>query len=201
MSELSDLKQVERESFLIYFNDGILELVVGIIMVGIYGCLQYDIPPLIGVWAAVGLPLWALMKRLITAQRVGIVNFKGESERRHRRSKQLFRLGLGAFMITGLLVFLLLKKLSLDFHATFQALPMAPFYLIGIMGLVILAWNFRMNRYWYLALLVFLVASISPLLNSDGLLGFLLLGIVFMAIGLNLLVKFLRTYPKPKLEL
>lgn len=199
MNELKDLKQEERASFLTYFNDGVLEIVIGVVIVGIYGWLKSDIPASIGAWAAVSLSIWVALKRFITTQRIGIVNFKGENEIRRKRSKQLFQLGIGAFVVTGFLIFMLKENIGQDLLGPFRALPMLPFYLIGIMGLVLLAWNIRLKRYWYLALFLFLVGNVSPFLDSDGLTGFLLVGLVFLGLGGYLMFKFLKTYPKPKM--
>lgn len=199
MNTMQDLKQEERASFLTYFNDGILEIVVGVIALGIFAWIKADIPALVGAWAAVCVPLWALLKRKITAQRIGLVNFKGESSLRKKRSKQLFRLGLGLFLLAGIVIFMMRENMGDGINATFHAIPLLPFYLIGIMGLVILAWNIKLKRYWYLALLVALAVVVSYYTGADGLTGILVVGLVFLGVGGALLFQFMKLYPKPNL--
>jgi len=199
MNGLKDLKQEERASFLTYFNDGVLEIVAGVVIIGIFGWLKAGVPALVGAWAAISVTLWAGLKRYITAQRIGVVNFRGESEIRRKRSKQLFMLGLAMFVIAGVLIFLMRENLGVSYLQPFRTLPMLPFYLIFIMGLIILALNIRLKRYWILALVVIITGAVSTDLDSDGLTGFLLVGLIFLGLGIYLMSKFLRAYPKPKM--
>ncbi|MBI9047310.1 MAG: hypothetical protein JEZ06_22675 [Anaerolineaceae bacterium] len=88
-----DLKQLERNIFISYHQDGLVDIFVGLVMLTFSLGMLWGFAAFSGAIVVLGTPIWMLMKRKITIPRIGFVRFS------NKRTKPL-----AAFLVIGLLV-------------------------------------------------------------------------------------------------
>lgn len=189
-----DLKQVERKMYLSYQEDGLIDIALGIVVLG-FGLtmLVGSFLLLILAWISVAL-VWPA-KRLLTYPRLGHVRFT--PERRRKLSAGV----LGLFLL-GIVALLLVVTVSVVPRET--SLSSGPWYLNPqglLLGLlmamlpILIAVFFRVRRFFVYALVVFLpwLASFSIPLQPE-LPVVLAAGIILLS-GIGLLTRFLRQFP------
>lgn len=209
MEQQIDLKQLERKVWTSFFEDGIWDIYLGILLMAIavgalladvgvpestqmivYGCLI----------ATAWLFLWA-GKRFITIPRVGRVRFGPKGKSRKRKASIIFAISV----LVGLVVFVIVM-LSIKGSLS-RALPMdlfLPAVWIGNMLIVFsLAAYFLRFRRLYLIGVMFAVGVpldivLRELTHLD--LSFIAFGLpasVVLVMGGIVLFRFLRKYPRP----
>lgn len=196
----SSLKDIERQAYRSIFADGIYDIQFGLIFLvfALIGVLEaFGISRFIG-YTLLPIPLivpW-LGKRLITIPRMGEVEF-GEK----RRKRKLTSLIIGAiilFLTLPIIIMIISDNQMGAIGWKLIALFGAPLFILAVYTT-----DFP-RLYIYAALLLasaveaeFLVGSIGSPLNV--ILSFGLPGIFITAIGINLLIKFVKTHPRVEL--
>jgi hypothetical protein len=186
---------LEQRLYVEYHRDGILDLVVGI-MVLFYGAIFFfGQEGLIGVIAIIVM-LYIPLKKRISFPRQGYIRFESEKEQKRKFSLSLV-LGLTTFI--GFVAFYAYKG---KFPADLSLLLRENILLLfgAVMGLILAAVAFFLNNarfYLYAMLAVVLIAS-AQYFSYDLDLGLLILGFVITAVGISTLLRFLTTYPLPE---
>jgi hypothetical protein len=197
MNQKINLKEIERKAYTAYHQDGVVDvsaavviLLFGIIMVG-------DMPWLGGIGGVSGIlaiSLYAAFKKYGTVPRLGYVKFP--QQRAQRITAIALVLGtLSALM--GVVAFL---------QTTSQGTPDWILFLIenymltiGIAsaGLFILGgYAFKTKRIYAYALLTLAMFTIGHFLSFPLYYYLAVLGTIIMAIGIVLMARFVKTYPK-----
>jgi hypothetical protein len=195
------LKKIERRAYRSTFADGIYDIQFGLIflvftfiaileMIGISRFVGYTLLliPLIIPW---------LGKRYITIPRMGKVEF---SEKRTKKKFVILIVGAVILFLTlPLLVMIIKQNPSGVLGWKLLAVFVAPLFV-----LIVYTTDFP-RLYLYAALLFvgvieaeFLLSQIGAPLNA--VFSFGVPGIVITAVGINLLVKFIRTYPRTEMD-
>ncbi len=209
MTEQSiDLKQLERKVWTSFFEDGIWDIYLGILLMAMaVGAFLLDIRApetmLIVIYAClVGLAslfLW-LGKRFITIPRIGHVTFGPKGRARTKKTSIVFAIsvlvGLVAFVIVALSV-----KGSIS-----RALPMdvfLPAIWVGNMLVVfsLAAYFLRFHRLYLIGVMFAVGVPLDIVLReiTQRDLSFVAFGmpaLVILIVGAIVLARFLRTYPK-----
>lgn len=195
------LKEIERRAYRSTFEDGIYDIVIGMLFLILAWIPIFEsagIPGLYGYALLLGLaPVPWLGKRFITIPRLGAVEF-GEKRKTRRRFSIL--IGIGTIV---LILPLLIMMFSNGFPggSTWRTvgLAMAP-----ILAIAVYFMDYP-RLYIYAALLLFCVLEAEVLLSYVGtplnfFISFAIPGVAILGLGLKLLLGFMRKYPRPTQE-
>ena len=193
MSKKTAPKDLSRNIFLFYTEDGLIDLAIGLVLFGFGGLLFLKQPGFIGVLGLLTVGLWYLGKRCISMPRIGIIRLQESA--RHR---------LTGFFITmiilgsGVLATLLTRSGDLKSGN----LPLILFALVLALGISALGLILKVHRLYIYAILVFSVFSGGNIFNRAVggtdifILSVMGTGLIILAAGTVVLSRFLRKYPK-----
>ncbi|MDO8125245.1 MAG: hypothetical protein Q6364_12820 [Candidatus Hermodarchaeota archaeon] len=195
MTNNSKLQEIERKAFISYHGDGILDICIGsalLVMAFFIWLLPefwfFVIGGLIG-WIS----LYTGAKKLITAPRLGYVEFSSVRRRRIQNIMIAGVLMLVVFNILGVLAIINPIIGIFIFESAFTIL------IVGIIGAFVLALIGTMLniRRFYSYSVVFLgVAVVTFFIPLILLLPLIVVSIVMLVYGLFLLYQFVQMYPK-----
>lgn len=204
MSQEISLKGAERKIFRSAFQDGLVEIMLGCIVL-MFAIAPFLSPYLGDFWSsAVFLPFWAavfcllwLIRRHVIRPRIGVVEFGAW------RRTRLLRFNV-AMLVAGIVALILGTLSAVSFGAVPGWIHTARFSLIILLGFCLTAYFLDFAGLCLYGVLI----SLAPLIG-EGLyalfeaphhgypLTFGLTAAIIMAIGLVKLVKLLRAYPLP----
>ena len=199
MSYELDMKEIERQVFLSYSEDGLVDIAIGVVIAA-WGLMLIQEPTgLIGLLGLLGMGIWYIGKRIITFPRIGVIEPSPKMERR------LTNLGL-FLIVLGLVAFvgILLTRAS--------GSTMIGDYSLGILGLVLaagvalLAYLLNAARLYIYAFILFLSFAGGEILAKtvttfDAFaLSVIVGGGLILLSGIVVLVRFIRKYPRPQME-
>jgi len=191
-----DMKEIERRVYMVYDEDGLVDIALGSVFL-VWGVLLAIGPPfLITLLGPMALGIWYVGKRTITVPRVGLIE-PGPKMANRMRNLALALLLLGALAFVGILLGILGDSSALaDYSLGFVGLVVAA----GVCGL---AYLLQANRlYAYAALLLVAFAGGAALADRITavdmfLVSVILAGALIVLSGLVVLARFLRRYPLP----
>ena len=105
MSDSFDLDSIERRAYLIYNEDGLLDIITGFMMafIGYYVLSEVDIPfaPFIAIF---GPAVWASMKKAVTEPRIGQVKFGPGRRTRQQKVIAVFAVAVNVLLVLSFIV-------------------------------------------------------------------------------------------------
>lgn len=194
-----NLKELERKAYLSFFEDGLLDILLGLWLLGLAWLMWSDSAALIGVLALLIVPLFGLLKRWVTIPRIGVVRLKPSQKRR-----------AGWQMTLGVGVFFLMLVMSLGLFANGRADNLQAFlsqnidFIFGALIALPLALAALVTGVWrwlvYAAVLlaIFAVGQFAPF---DAPAATFISGVILALSGLGVLIGFMRRYPRPLEEM
>lgn len=187
----------ERKAFQSYWNDGLLDIMLGLVLV-VTGLSWWQGVAVLGaLFPAVCVSMWYLLRKRLVEPRMGYVEFSGGREVKIRS----FRFGLVAFfagtMALGLVVYILWKgeltSDSVDWVAAF------PLVLVAIPALFFSVFT-NCRRFTVYALMLLLAGVTVVLQGWDPHVGMIAGGVIILVTGLIILAIFLSRHPAQPLE-
>jgi hypothetical protein len=202
MEQNVDLREIERKAYLSYAKDGFWDLCLGLFFLsqGIaFAVRWFAFIGMLGAAIAVLLPTFMSLKRAIAIPRLGYVKFSPKRQAKLKRSKLLLCIVLTFTALLGVVLFLVYSGQT-GWKLWLRNLHLIPygFVLAVVVGAV--GFLFEIKRFIYYAVLILAAFIIGRIINAKPDLYFIPLGVVFFAIGLVLMIRFLRKYPKPVRE-
>ena len=206
MSERLNLKELEHKAWRSFFDDGLWDIYLGLLLglMGISGLLDrsglsedWAMGIYIGLLILVMLAFWA-GKRFITVPRIGLVKFG--RERKVRRIKTA--LVLFASVVIGLIVMLVTSEVK---RGTAPNIPWGTLLpviwalnMLVVFGLMGYFLDFQ--RLYFIGLLYAITIPLNEILLIQtgikyGPYLFLAFGLIIVMVGSVYLVRFLRNYP------
>jgi len=194
-----------QEDYLHYHNDGLLDIFIGLgILVVALGMLTDIYYVFIAILPAIMIPVWRDAKKRYTAPRMKTIHFP-EVDRIARRTMAL----LTGLLMAGMLVFLVVAMVVLFESQSNGLLPIWLqtfikeyfWLLLGAFGagvLSLIAWLYRLNRYFIYAALTLAICAIATLLSAPFWLTVVLTGATITFFGLAVLLRFMQDYPIEK---
>ncbi len=200
MTDGPNLKEIERKAYMSYHQDGLLDIVIAVYILGFSLGIWLDTAwdfgiglTLPAVLIAIVLPVWIAAKRKITLPRIGYVNFG------IRGTNKLFAIFLG-LMVAGLGAFFAFtlavsqggsrEWLDIIFQNGLLVLgigSLAVCLLFGYsMGLK------RLYAYGVISLTALVIGHFTGIFFAYILLA---LGSIVMGTGVTLLINFVKKYP------
>lgn len=196
MSQDSDFKKLERQAYLTYHQDGLLDIAFGLGILGI-GLLFLTDASMGFFLAWMPFALYVPLKRMVTVPRLGYVEF-----RRRQAGKGLFFL-LGLVLLLAVVVGGILLLGALSFwdgtpSEPGESIDMYVWMAVSGIGAVIAAGAvlaLRLRRLIVYASLTAILVIAGFLLELNPAIYLLVLGAVVLTTGLIMLFRFLRKYP------
>lgn len=188
----TDLKQLEKNTWRSLFQDGLLDITMGMILIVSMICQLFDAARIFYTLYLIPVVFQIIAQRSITRPRLGIVKF---SKQRNRKRHWLF-------IILTLSILLLL---ILTMKGILQKLPMTPVFVGGHILILcsVLAYFLNLYRLYLYGVLITLSFAVSEIvihhtgIIARGAFAWLASGVIIMAIGIFMLVRFLKKYPIP----
>lgn len=181
MSENIDLKKIERKAWTSYFEDGFWDIFFGIIFItSAVRSFTENVWFTFAIFGAVA--IFIAGKRFITTPRMGRVKFGPR-----RQNKQL---KIGVMILISLLVIYILGTVMANITFPVMAVWLAVFF-----GLLAYLMDFsRLFAYG----LVFATSEVIWNIYGEpyGPISNLIFGVIFLLVGLVILNRFLKKYPK-----
>jgi len=190
MTETIDLKAIERKAWASYFEDGLLDIFLGAMLLigGIRSITDYAWYTLLIVPLILVLPLG---KRLITTPRLGHVKF-GPA----RKLKQTKVIAVLTISVLATFALLMLPKSGFALPAKMLISPIMAGWIAVVFGII--AYYLDFTRLFTYGLLFAISEVLSGLFGVYiGAMAQTISGIVVLLIGLFVLTRFLRKYPQP----
>jgi len=195
MSQSADLRKLEQKAYLSYHQDGLLDLIIGAVILGL--AINETTDSSIGAFVAILLSItYVPLKRRITFPRLGYVKF-------HVKRGGVNML-LAGVVVTGVLVLSLVATVlflrpgtssSSPFLTALRRGPALFYALLGFIGFGLAGLVLGLRRLLIYAVLSSAIMVGGHVLNLPLWAPFLLLGGAILATGTVLLVSFVRRYP------
>jgi hypothetical protein len=189
MSQNIDLKQIERKAYTSYFQDGLWDIFMGLLMLGMGITIAFESEILYGVVLAIAVLVVSVGRKLITEPRIGRVKF-GMARK--------IKLGIIVVVLTisslfGVGVFL----------AAYYGVDIPHYLMATIAGVwffivfSLMAYFMDFSRLFVYGLLLSASFAIA-LAYSDtiAIIAFFASAAISLPIGLVMLTRFLRRYPR-----
>jgi hypothetical protein len=199
MSYELDMKEIERQVFLSYSEDGLVDIAIGVVIAA-WGLMLIQEPTgLIGLLGLLGMGIWYIGKRIITIPRIGVIEPNPKMERR-LTNLAVFLIVLGLVAFAGILL------------TRAAGSTMIGDYSLGILGLVLaagvalLAYLLNAARLYIYAVILFVSFAGGEILAKtvttfDAFaLSVIVGGGLILLSGIVVLVRFMRKYPRPQME-
>ena len=199
MSYELDMKEIERQVYLSYSEDGLVDIAIGIVITAWGLMLTQEPTGLIGLIGLLGMGIWYIGKRTITIPRIGVIEPSPKMERR-LTNLAVFLLVLGLVAFVGILLSRAAGNIMISDYS------------LGILGLVLaagvalLAYLLNAARLYIYAVILFVSFAGGEILAKtvttfDAFaLSVIVGGGLILLSGIVVLVRFMRKYPRPQLE-
>jgi hypothetical protein len=189
------LKQIERKAYTSYHQDGILDILIGVIILGFATMVIADMVYLGWVFSIAAISIYAAAKKVLTVPRIGFVKFP--QQRTKRTILALVILGVLSNVL-GLITFMQVESGSTPLWLLFAIENYM--LVIGVFGATLFCiggYTLRAQRAYAYALLTLLLFVIGHYIYYPLQYYLILLGAVVLLSGLAMLVRFVRKYPRP----
>jgi hypothetical protein len=192
----TDLKNAEKKNYLSYFEDGILDIIAGLLVLAFGLAMVFDASTLF-IFTWMPIMLYWPVKQVITLPRMGFVKFSPERQRKISRNYVLLIVAGTLSLLLGLVAFVGFESPIFNFRLFMRtySLLLLGVVMAGAFGLISILYEIR--RFMAYAVLVF-SAWLAPFLFQihEGVLVAFAGGLISL-IGIVILVRFLNHYPLP----
>jgi len=200
MNTTAELKALEERAYKETWQDGILDVMLGVALILLGILFRTELAGLAGVFVAVlAMPFWALGKKLITVPRLGYVEFGEDRKARERGwTKQLLVFGVVTLLFgVGLYVAVATGEGTLRDQFSELRFGYILFGVLIALGMAVAGFMIGLSRLKAYAGIMLAATGIgyqTGLQLEDYLLA---AGIVILACGSVVLARFVRQYPLP----
>ncbi|MBU6998994.1 MAG: hypothetical protein HXS41_15220 [Theionarchaea archaeon] len=202
MTSDMNLKELERKAWTAYFDDGILDISIGLFVLtfGIGMTTQYSALTALA-WMVVF--FFAAAKKSITLPRVGLVTFSPEREERMKKEKSFFVVFFSITALLGLVFFLVLTTdLPQSVRSMVGEMALVGYELIIAVAIFLVGYWKQIRRFYVYAgfFLVVIVAGVLfdvPGVNPLTIMMYQFIGAggLILLSGFIVLARFFRRYP------
>lgn len=177
----------ERHAFRSFWNDGLLDLMLGLVVLVVGLSWWQGVPVYGALFPAVCVSLWQPLRRRLVEPRMGWVEFSGPRELRWRG----FRMGLAAFFlgtaVLGAVVVLTATGASPGARTWIAAMPLV---LLAVPAALFALFT-ACRRFLLYAALLLLVGAVAVVTRQDPHTAMITAGLVITLSGAVLLARFL----------
>ena len=199
MSYELDMKEIERQVYLSYSEDGLIDIAIGAVITAWGLMLTQEPTGLIGLLGLLGMGIWYFGKRLITIPRIGVIK-PGPKMERKLKSLVVFLILLG-LLLAGVLLSRAAGNLLIDdFSLIIIGLVLAA-------GAALLAYLLDASRIYFYAIILFVSFAggeiLARYITSFDVFALSVIaggGLILLS-GIIVLVRFMRKYPHQEMEI
>lgn len=199
MSYELDMKEIERQVYLSYSEDGLVDIAIGFVITAWGLMLTQEPTGLIGLLALFGLGIWYFGKRLITIPRIGVIE-PGSKIGRRLTSLTVFLVVLGLVVLGVILLSRAVGSFAIsDYSLAILGLVLAA-------GVALLAYLLNAARFYGYAVILFVSFAGGEILAKSVTtfdafaLSVIIGGGLILVSGLVVLARFMRKYPRQQME-
>jgi len=197
------LNSVETKAYRTFYKDGLMDMFFGLILIGV-GCnvlrlrMGMDTSMLITLAVILLIPAFLLSRLYVTRPRLGYVKF---GEKRKRRKALALLVAIVTQVLFGFLLWISLRGHSNDQLLQKFINPYTEFIFIVIVFSLI-GYLIDYNRFYLIGFAVGIGLRLSEVLENSATsvvvvsLSFGIAGLFLVVLGIILLIRFLRDYPK-----
>ena len=190
-------KPVSRERIMAFSRDGVFDIAVGVMLIGAGAYLYFDLIALGGIFVVLILPLIQGLKAAITVPRLAVEEQPEYGAVRIFRGLLVSAVLLGVLFTAAVAIFMFDRAGNMPGWLDGWLADALPIALLTIVGVFLLVGTYA-TRNWRLVAYAVLVAATYAALHWLELslpLGLVALGVVAIAIGIVLALRFVRTHP------
>jgi hypothetical protein len=194
MNRKMNLQEIKRQVYLYYTEDGLVDVSLGLVILGFGLLLLMDLPAFVGTLGLIPLLIWYLGKGSLVVPRVGSIQLGPSIKRRFLGFfLNICLVGIGVFVL-----FLMGRGSGESFFSQYSLSLFGFVLALGISSLGLLMNAVRFYAYGALVFLAmtggeFLMSSISAF--DPFLVGVISAGAIILAVGMIFLIRFLTKYP------
>lgn len=195
MTNKFDLKKIEKKLYFSYHEDGLWDIFLGLFFIAMGLLFYFDIESFLAIIPACFIVPFMAIKKSFALSRLGYVVFSDE-RRTGEKNKYLLMVILGLFgLYFGVMIFFTAAggRAIYDFLNILPVNPIAIFIAIVVMTVTAVFGIWRFTIYSFLIIIIFFIGDI---LGDEIIVPSILTGIIILAIGVVILVRFMRKYPK-----
>ncbi|MBU7016180.1 MAG: hypothetical protein HXS44_01630 [Theionarchaea archaeon] len=200
MTQEMNIKELERKAWTAYFDDGLLDITVGI-FVFTFGLGMTTRYTYLAVLSWMVIFFFAAAKKSVTLPRVGLVKFSPERVERLKLEKSFYILFFTVTAFVGLAFFMVLTTgIPQSVKSLVGNLALLAYELIIVIGICFVAYWKQIRRFYGYAgfslaaiILGYIMGGTQPWVGAYQ---FIATGTVILIAGVVVLAKFLRKYPK-----
>jgi len=193
MAEKINLKEIERKAYTSYHQDGLIDIAVALIALAFGIMMILDMAWMGGVFAVVGMSLYAAAKKTLTVPRIGFVKFATYRV----KAMQTMVIGvLSLFMLLGIIAFMQTEGggtpawllFAIENHMLVIGVSIAASFCAA-------GYTFRIKRMYGYALLALVMFAAGHYLHYPLYYYMILLGSLILLSGLAMLIRFVCRNP------
>jgi len=202
VTEQIDLKEIEKKAYKTTLQDGLIDIEIGILFVGmgINAFFSDFVPRIVNIVGFFIVGIIAIMplligKKYIVQPRVGLIKF---GPKRKAKKKKIL-----VFSLINTLILVIVLILTLN--SVLQQIPLRGSALLLVLGLLfatlplsIMAYLLQFPRLFVYGLLIGFGLTLAEIIEFS--LTVFLIGIVILIVGISYFIIFLRKYPLPEEE-
>jgi hypothetical protein len=199
MSYELNMKEIERQVYLSYSEDGLVDIAIGVVITAWGLMLTQEPSGLIGLLGLLGMGVWYFGKRLITIPRIGVIEPSPKMERK-LSNLAIFLVVLGLVVFAGILLSRAAGGLVIsDYSLAILGLVLAA-------GVALVAYLLNAARIYLYAVILFASFAGGEILAKSVTtfdafaLSVILGGALILLSGIIVLVRFMRKYPRQQME-
>jgi len=199
MSYELNMKKIERQVYLSYSEDGLVDIAIGVVITAWGLMLTQEPSGLIGLLGLLGMGVWYFGKRLITIPRIGVIEPSPKMERK-LSNLAIFLVVLGLVVFAGILLSRAAGGLVIsDYSLAILGLVLAA-------GVALVAYLLNAARIYLYAVILFASFAGGEILAKSVTtfdafaLSVILGGALILLSGIIVLVRFMRKYPRQQME-
>jgi hypothetical protein len=193
MSQVSDFKQLARKAYLSYHQDGLIDLIIGFVILA-YG-MNFATDE--SYWTISGwfpILLYVPLKNRITVPRFGYFKLE-EAEIVAKRIVAFLVLLVLVVFVLGMMMFLVADSPPPPAILWIRENTLVFYGLITVFGFVMAGWISNIKRMFAYGLAGLAIMFTGQALGLQEFIPFMLLGTTVLVTGVVLLVRFLQKYP------
>jgi hypothetical protein len=189
----SDLKAIQRKVYMSFFQDGLWDIVLGCFVLSWGLGILTNTAALTGVWFIAAYFIVLSLKKRMTYPRIGHMKIPEE-----RRTKIRLTIAGAVILVAGVMAFV---------FAELGIAPSLRAYYMFLLGAIIaavvclIAYWWKINRWYAYAAAILVGVSFHQWQNVSLEWSFIIPGIIILASGIALFIRFLHHYPKPTEDL
>jgi len=203
MQQNINLNELERKAYTSYYEDGLLDLFLGLGIIGFVETVFFNMTSTASIIPALAIVFYMVAKKKITIPRIGHVRF---SQSRNPHIILLQGL-LVLILLLGLIFGLLVWRTDASGETPFWmkiVLEKYPHLIVGLVGVLLFcltAYATGIGRFYGYSALTLVLFVGGWMFGIQAKRIALLFGVAMMLAGVVLLIRFLRKYPETKEEI